>query len=250
MWGWSYYDSDYGIIIPGDHVPPWGTEVTAVVISDGVTSIGSCAFYYCSYLTSITIPAGVTYIGHDAFYGCSSLTSITIPNGVTSIDYDAFYGCSGLTSITIPESVTSLALMYTFAGCSSLTSIDVNENNGYYASVDGALYDKTLQTLLSVPAGKQAFDVPNGVTGISDFAFYSCSRLTSITIPSSVTRIESSTFYGCSSLARITIPASVTYIDDFDTFENCSYNLTFLCVKGSYAERYANSHNIPVSYIQ
>jgi len=33
-------------------------------------------FYRCTVLTSVTIPNGVTSIGSDAFYGCSCLTVI------------------------------------------------------------------------------------------------------------------------------------------------------------------------------
>ena len=38
-----------------------------VVIPEGVTSIGDCAFSGCSSLTSVVIPDGVTSIGNDAF---------------------------------------------------------------------------------------------------------------------------------------------------------------------------------------
>ena len=48
--------------------------VTELVIPDGVTSIGSYAFRYCSSLTSVEIPDSVTSIGNGAFYNCSSLT--------------------------------------------------------------------------------------------------------------------------------------------------------------------------------
>ena len=46
------------------------TEITNLVIPDGVTSISSNAFEYCKGLTSVTIPASVTSIGHDAFWNC------------------------------------------------------------------------------------------------------------------------------------------------------------------------------------
>lgn len=53
------------------------TEMTSIVIPDGVTSIGDNAFYNCSSLTSVTIGDGVTSISNSAFSGCSSLTDIT-----------------------------------------------------------------------------------------------------------------------------------------------------------------------------
>ena len=65
-----------------------------------VTSIGSSTFYNCSNLTSIILPEGVTSIGGSAFEGCSSLTSINIPEDVMSIGNYAFLGCSSLTAIT------------------------------------------------------------------------------------------------------------------------------------------------------
>ncbi|MCD8358187.1 MAG: leucine-rich repeat domain-containing protein [Oscillospiraceae bacterium] len=51
--------------------PPWDSfkdSITAAVIEDGVTSIGSFAFSWdCSSLTSVTIPNSVTTIGSYAF---------------------------------------------------------------------------------------------------------------------------------------------------------------------------------------
>ena len=63
--------------------------------------------------------------------------------------------------------------------------------------------------------------IPNSVTTISAYAFAYCSRLTSITIPDSVTTILYDAFYGCSRLTSITIPDRVTTIPSY-AFAGCS----------------------------
>ncbi len=80
-----------------------GELVSELVIPEGVTSIGSYAFYNCDSLTSISIPARVTSIGSCAFFGCDSLASIVIPASVTSIGVSAFDGCDSLTSVTFED---------------------------------------------------------------------------------------------------------------------------------------------------
>ena len=72
---------------------PWYSrrdDIRSVVIGDGVTCIGSCAFNGCGRISSVIIPYSVTNIGDYAFDDCSSLTSIIIPNSVTSIGENAF----------------------------------------------------------------------------------------------------------------------------------------------------------------
>ena len=95
--------------------------VQKVEIGEGVTSIGSHAFYYCPSLASITIPEGVTFIGNNAFQNCYSLASITIPGSVTSIGNNAFYNCYGMRyyDFTACPSVPALSSTNAFTGISS-----------------------------------------------------------------------------------------------------------------------------------
>jgi len=166
---------------------PWDsqkTNIKTLVIQDGVTSIGSCAFHGCKNLTSITIPESVTTIGWEAFSGCSNLSSITIPSGVTKIETSVFSGCGGLTSITIPESVTSIG-KWAF------------ENTAWYNNQpDGIVYAGNVLYKYkgTMPGNTVINNIKEGTVSIAGAAFQSCYGLTSITIPSSVTSIGYSAF--------------------------------------------------------
>lgn len=151
---------------------PWCSfrkQITSVVVSPGVTSIGNLAFTRFSKLIHVDIADSVVSIGEQAFSDCSSLTDIKIPQSVTYIGVKAFGSCTNLSSITLStNNITSIRL-YTFSGCSELSSIVI----------------------------------PDGVTSIQLGAFSNCTNLTSITIPGSVTSIGSNVFDGCTSLNDI-----------------------------------------------
>lgn len=177
-------------------------------------------------LEKVTIPNTVTDIEDRVFDGCISLTSVNIPNSVTDIKGWAFRDCSSLTSVTIPNSVTRI---YTtaFRGCESLQGIEVEEGNSRYKSVDGVLYNFDLTELHTYPGGKKgAFEIPNSVTDIGDFAFYGCSSLTSVNIPNSVRSYgdeldQGYVFEGCTSLTSVNLPNSVGHIPD-GLFKGCT----------------------------
>ena len=148
----------------------WNTDVTSIVIEEGVTSIGNEAFHLCRNLISITIPKTLKSIGNNAFYDCTSLTSVTIPGNVESIGESAFYYCDNLTDVTLQDGVKSIGDA-AFIWCNNLTNIVLS----------------------------------NSVTSIGYYAFKDCTSLTSITIPDSVTSIGNDAFYNCSSLKTISL---------------------------------------------
>ena len=114
----------------------WSFEdIKKVVISNGVTSIGSWAFNDCSNLTSVTMPNTVTTIGADAFRKCTSLTTVKFSSNLKTISDNAFYCCKGLKSVTVPDSVTSIGGS-AFINCENFTSITIPDsvtNIGYDA---------------------------------------------------------------------------------------------------------------------
>jgi hypothetical protein len=145
----------------------------------------------------------------------------TIPSSVTAIGDNAFYFSNHLANITIPSSTTSIGIN-AFSCCASLTNITVADMNPDYASIDGVFFDKTIRTIITYPAGKDAetYTIPPSVTVIGDNAFGYCKSLISVDIPSSVTSIKDQAFRFCTNLTSITIPPSVTYIGKY-VFYGC-----------------------------
>lgn len=175
---------------------PWCSfrdQITSVVVSPGVTSIGNLAFTRFSKLIHVDIADSVVSIGEQAFSDCSSLTDITVPQSVTYIGVNAFESCTNLSSITLSTNNITSIRPHTFSGCSKLSSIVI----------------------------------PDGVTSIQLGAFFNCTKLTSITIPGSVTSIGSNVFDGCTSLNDISysgtsesvISALSDYVPTLVTFD-------------------------------
>ena len=210
-------------------------SLTSISVPDSVNAIGNGAFSGCSSLASINIPNSVTTIRGSAFCNCLSLTSITIPESVTSIEIAAFSGCSSLTNITIPDLVASIG-DHAFYNCSSLTNITVSENNKYFSSLNGVLFNKDKTELITYPNGNERteYTIPDSVTSIIEGAFAYCSNLITVKIPDSVTDITDKTFYVCSSLTSVIIPDSVTHIG-YNAFKYCK-NLTSIIIKNPNCE--------------
>ena len=87
----------------------------------------------------------------------------------------------------------------------------------------------------------QSISLPNA-TSIGDYAFASCSSLTSISIPN-MTTIGEGAFEGCGGLTSLTIPNSVTSIGE-DAFDGC-YELTIITFQGKTIAQVQEMDNYP-----
>jgi len=100
---------------------PWydyRAEIKAVVVENGVTSIGKNAFNHFTQMKSLNIGKSVEKIGEGAFYHCRSLKSVDIPKSVLSIERIAFSGCILLEEARFPKDCTVGEAA--FAGCKNL----------------------------------------------------------------------------------------------------------------------------------
>ncbi len=128
----------------------------------------------------IVIPNGVTHIGSYAFYGRDDITSVTIPASVTSIGYGAFRKqSSNLSKVYISDLGAWCQIDFEDISANPLVAPykDVTTATGDFIKVitgtGAALYlnDKLVTDLV----------IPDSVTNIGKYAFYGCTGLTSVT---------------------------------------------------------------------
>jgi hypothetical protein len=176
--------------------------IEKIYISISVEAIETSAFSDCKNLKSIIVDCenhyykdidGILYNKDIKSLICVPAQThgiFTIPNTVEYIARPAFYNCEYITAIVISDSLiddnyykehvarySNLA----FFDCINLKSFIVSENNKFFRSVDGVLFDKTMEALVSFPPGRTGeYIVPEGVREIAATAFNSCPGLTDV----------------------------------------------------------------------
>lgn len=184
-----------------DDNPPWydnrGT-VRSVIVGDGVTSIGSRAFYGCGSLTSVSLPDSVTEVGERAFGSCVRLQQITLPDSVTVLGIGAFQGCRALTEVGLPQRLETVPVSL-FEGCSSLPTVELPDS----VTEIGQSAFKNCHTLKSIRLSQN-------LRTIGEDAFIFCYDLASLEVPEGVTSIGRSAFSYCEALASVELPGSIT----------------------------------------
>ena len=254
----NYKGENYVI---GDEAFLYCRNLTAVTISNGVTSIGELAFFGCTALAKVEIPNSVTRIELWAFYGCDNLTEVEIPNSVTVLESGVFAYCENLVNVVIPNTVTSIGVLNSgmlegpFEGCTSLSEVEIP--NSVTVIGECAFNHCTALENIEIPSsvtriGGAAFNnctsltsivIGNSVTSIGNYAFEGCTGLKSIEIPNSVTSIGGGAFSGCIGLTSITslIPADALFAVYSYTFNNVDKNTCTLYVPYGAKETYAST---------
>lgn len=169
-----------------DYLAPWNEhclEITNVTISDGVTSIGSYAFCYCS-VKSITLPFGLKHIGSSAFFNCPNIQQIKIPDSVEYIDPYAFSLCKGLHTVQLPASLTLISEEL-FAECDNLRNLSIPDT---VTEIGANAFSKCTEFSLT--------GLPDGIKSIGAAAFEDCGRIEELVLPETLEHIGEAAFGG------------------------------------------------------
>lgn len=179
-------------------------------------------------LISLPDRAAASYIiFEEAFKQCDTITEISIPDSVTIIEDYAFYDCSNLKKVALGKGVSQMSGA-SFHLCSNIEEFQIDKENKSYIKDGDAIYtaDKT-ELIKYIKEIEQfaPFEIPEGVTKISDSAF-SGVKLRNISLPSTLTHIGNYAFY-MTRIGTITIPSNVSYIGRESLNTDMLYSLTF-----------------------
>lgn len=179
-------------------------KITEITLSDGIDTLNMSTFSWCKNLERVNLPDSITYIGNFAFAGCEKLNSFTIPPKVTEINNSMFSDCKSLKKLFIHSKIEKID-SNAFDGCESLEAFDVSEDNSFFLSDSGVLYDKNKTTLIVMPRAKSGeLILPDSLESFYD-DFSGCRNLTSVYIPNLAYGLSALMFRGCDSLENIIV---------------------------------------------
>lgn len=155
----SYVDYCGGLLV---NYLFYGTNITHLIIPEGITNIGMNLCCECKNLTSVKLPKTLYMLGSCCFERCENLEQVILPEDIklTNIPFGTFAYCSGLQKIQLPKNIRVINGQ-AFFRCYSLREINI----------------------------------PDGVTSIGDKAFLHCKALHTLKLPESVKSIGEDCFY-------------------------------------------------------
>ena len=183
------------------------SNITNVVIQEGVHVIGSRAFYRCTELKGATLPSSVVTIGAEAFYGCAQL-SLVVPKTVANMGQFAFFG-KDISFEDISKTIVFQLYKDVRLGFVEANGLDLYapKPNKVGANMIVGLTIKnnnTIEATYDISPSK----ISQNVLGNTII----CDDLLSVFIPDNVTIIEESAFANAYNIRKVVIGKGVSRI--------------------------------------
>ena len=206
------------------------SEVTEIIIEEGITGINNRLTRMFKNAISVTLPSSLESIGENNFSNFTKLETVTIPDNskLKYIYTSAFEKCTSLKSINLPQGLESI-YSRAFHTCSNLTNLKLPST---LTRIDELAFSNG-------PRFKNnELTVPKGVTTIKSRSIYNINDLKTINVENGVTKIEYFAFSDNDSLTRINLPSSIKSVG---TYACKSYNEEKYATCDIYVDKYKDS---------
>lgn len=160
-------------------------------------------------------------ISNYAIVNSDKLKKLILPEYLIKICSYAIYECPNLEEINLPASVKTIE-EYAFYG-SQIKNFSVEKRNAYYDNVDGILYNKAKDKIITFPSGKTGeYTLNENTKYISSGAFVNVS-ITRLNIPDTFYQISFNSFIGSKKLTIYTMEENYYFLQKCQQNWNVSY---------------------------
>ncbi len=200
----SVFDSDFGSpLYFAQHIySNKDTEITELIVPDGVSVIRKNLFSGCTNITSVVLSPTVQTIEEKAFYNCR-MKSVSIPSSIARIESKAF-DSNPLETVFIEDLDAWCRISFQDEYSNPMRYLNYF-NNGKVIS-----------------NGKELEEVifPRNLEYVKPFTFINCKSLHSVSIPEGVIEIQDAAFEDCKALETVLLPSTLKKIGN-RAFQNC-----------------------------
>ncbi|MBQ8227898.1 MAG: leucine-rich repeat domain-containing protein [Clostridia bacterium] len=215
-------------------------SLVEVVLPDGLTNFGYCAFMFCGNLEKINIPSGTEVLPDNFLFASPNMRTTlpdslkivaneaihittydrdytdnpdfnaVLPDSVEFLGEDLFSGCCYVAELSLPQSLQEMH--GTFRAMTDLKRINFNDSLhiiGDYTFVDCVNLEETI--------------IPDSVTQIGENAFDGCEKLSKVYMSENVKCVPYRAFYDCVSLNYFSWNSDEKTIGK-DAFYGCPLN--------------------------
>ncbi len=181
-----------------------------------VTRIADRAFDRNGAVTSVTIPEGVTHLGSGAFYWCDKLEEVKLPRSLESMGTNPFEMCTSLKTIQVPKDHTVFEVkngVLFHKAEKTLICYPFTKKGGNYSVPEGTLHigDRAFSQNENI----RSISFPKSLLTIGTDAFHSCFQLAgALKLPQQLHSLGTGAFAMCGGISSLSIPSSLTEIGE------------------------------------